>query len=1331
MNPSWHLLLISILPLIAAGVSLLVTITAWRRRNIPGSIHLSGLMLAITIWCLLDAMEKFTISVTGKILWSQIQYTGIASAPVLYLVFSARYSRQDRWLTPTIHRLLWVVPLATILMVATNTLHMLHWSGFTYNPATNLLTYHYGPWFWVNAAVAYVYLLAASILLWRASHKFRDKQRWQFILVVLAALFPWLANAVHLLDLIPVQGLDPTPLAFAISGFLLAISITEYHLIDLTPIARTKLVDILQDAIIVIDQQGVVVDMNPAASKITGIPLKVALQKPAAEVLSVWPYLANRFRARQVDTTELRIIPDNNQRWYDTRVSTLEDEKNFSTGSLIVLRDITEQRTTQEELSRLAAVIEQANESILITNLDGDIVYVNSHFSKMTGYSIAEALGQKTNLLKSGHHSPSFYKNLWETIQSGKTWTGTFVNKRKDGSEYYEAGTIFPIKRRGGKITNYASVTRDISAEVIAEKALNRFTRQLTALHEISIELGQLEHIDSLTHQIVWLGFDRLGLERLCLRLLDPSDSNFLIGTYRINEHSEIQDERALRQSVSKDPIFNRLVYNESRVLNLHNEPLRDWNADILGAGDLAVAGIWEKERLTGYISTDNLLSGERITEQHTTILVLFCQTISNLFSRIREEQALQIFSTKLATLHDVSIELSQAISFPAMWKLAVDLGHYRLGFDRIQMWLIDSSDRGVINGSYHIDHHGYIRDERHLSIQADSHFYRDLLFSGAIRVVHQQKIELYDLRSESLGVGDLVAAGLWDGQNLIGYLVIDNASTGEPFNSYHLDLIALFAQTIGSTSTRIKVTQDIKQKAIQQEFLNEITRTAIEQTDYLQMIQTLVIRLAELFQSDGSFITLWDETHQIVQPGAASGESQDMYEAEIDPTINHKRSSISEVIISNGRVIAIDNVDRFDLTKNRLAQMPRVQSLLGLPLIANQSKLGVAIITYSQHHLFSQEEIALGSQAAQQTALAILKTRLLEEAEDRATEAETLRQASAAVAATLEREVAIERILEELNRVVPYDSASVQLLVGNELEIVGERGFKVTDSVIGLRFPITVNTPNSVVVAQGEPFIIDDAPETYESFRDPPHDHIHGWMGVPLKVHDKIIGMLALDSIQPCRFSQDHSRVAAAFADQVAIALENTRLFEETQWLAIHDSLTGIYNRRHFMSLAWAEFQRSIRYETPLSAIMLDIDHFKNVNDTYGHLTGDQVLQFIARLCEKNLRINDLISRYGGEEFLILLPETRATTSSAKDLARPTEIEPAKIVAERLRMAVEGATITTDRGDIKLTISLGIAELSAETRNIEQLIDHADLALLDAKGQGRNRVVIWNSEHM
>jgi diguanylate cyclase (GGDEF)-like protein/PAS domain S-box-containing protein len=1283
-------------------------------------------MASIMIWSILEAIEKSITTVPGKILCSQFQYIGIASTPVLFLIFSARYSHQDSWLTPPVKIILSVVPITTIIMVATNHHHMLHWSGFSLDQETQFLTYHYGPWFWVFTVVAYFYLVFATILLWRASLYYRDQRRWQYVLIVLAGLVPWIANAIHLLRLIPVKGIDPTPLAFAISGFLLALNITEIHLIDLAPIARTKLVDTLGDAIIVVNHQNIVVDVNPAALNLIALPQQEVLQKPAVDTLTIWPYLANRFSRPHIEATELRVIPGANQRWYDCHIATLSNDKGELTGYLIVLRDITERRTTEDELSRLAAVIEQAHESILITNLEGEIVYANPHFYEVTGYSIEDARGQKPNLLKSGHHPDSFYKELWETIESGNDWTGTFINKRKDGSEYYGAGTIFPIKRGGGEISHYAAVTRDISAEVIAQEALNFFTRQLTTLHEINIEIGQLSKTDDLYRQIVFLGATRLGLERLCLRLVDPKDPQNLIGTFCITENNQLKDERAFCQPISKDHIFNRLVFNKVRVLNLQNESIRDWNGKILGTGDISIAGIWDKDNLIGYVSSDNLISGRSISEQVTTILVLYSQTISNLIVRIREEEALQSFSENLAALHDISIELSQSNSISAFSKQALDLGHHRLGFDRIQMWFINPHDPREIIGSFRIENHGYILDERFHSTAFEKHPYFDLFSPEFNRIIHQQSTQIFNLKSEMLGNGDLVAASLWAGQTIFGYLIIDNEFSGKPFTSYDLDLIALFAQTIGSTNTRIRGTLELQKKAIQQEFLNEITRMAIEQTDFDLMLQTLVNRLGELFRANGVFITLWDDENQIIQPGAVFGTIQEMYAAEIDHIMDPEEPTLSETIIAQGQVMTVEAVETSDLQSIFPPHVQRAKSLMGLPLIANRNKLGAAVITFNQRRQISQEEIALGRQAAQQIALAILKTRLLEEAEKRATEAETLRQASTAVASTLQREIAIERILEELNRVVPYDSASVQLLVGSDLEIVGERGFKNPDSVLGLRFPVSVDTPNSVVFSLGEPFIIDDAQASYAAFREPPHDHIRGWMGVPLKVHDKVIGMLALDSIQPGRFSSDHSRLATAFADQVAIALENTRLFEETRWLAIHDSLTGIYNRRQFMSLAWAEFHRSVRYNTPLSVMMLDIDHFKRVNDTHGHLTGDQVLRFIARLCEKNLRVNDLIGRYGGEEFVILLPETTATSSNYVSEKTPLEIEPAKIVAERLRKAVESATISTDRADINITVSLGIAELSSEINNIEQLIDRADLALLEAKNRGRNRIVLW-----
>lgn len=166
-----------------------------------------------------------------------------------------------------------------------------------------------------------------------------------------------------------------------------------------------------------------------------------------------------------------------------------------------------------------------------------------------------------------------------------------------------------------------------------------------------------------------------------------------------------------------------------------------------------------------------------------------------------------------------------------------------------------------------------------------------------------------------------------------------------------------------------------------------------------------------------------------------------------------------------------------------------------------------------------------------------------------RADEAETLRQAGAAVAATLQPEEAIERILEQLARVVPYDSASVQLWTEAPerpgegfLEIVGGRGWPDPATVVGLRFRIPGDNPNTVVIQQRRPYLLGDAPAAYAMFREKPHSHIRSWLGVPLIAGEQVIGMLALDSAQANYFTEDHVRLVSAFANQVSIALQRAR---------------------------------------------------------------------------------------------------------------------------------------------------------------------------------------------
>ena len=171
--------------------------------------------------------------------------------------------------------------------------------------------------------------------------------------------------------------------------------------------------------------------------------------------------------------------------------------------------------------------------------------------------------------------------------------------------------------------------------------------------------------------------------------------------------------------------------------------------------------------------------------------------------------------------------------------------------------------------------------------------------------------------------------------------------------------------------------------------------------------------------------------------------------------------------------------------------------------------------------------------------------------------------------------------------------------------------------------------------------------------------------------------------------------------------ALQNA--LDEVQRLASTDYLTGLHNRRHFMELAEYEFNRAHRYSRLLFAIMLDIDLFKQVNDTHGHAVGDQVLREIAECCHQTKREVDIVGRVGGEEFAILLPES--------DLAAACQF------AERLRQIIAHKIIKTESGPVMVTASLGAATLDDECFTLDNILASADQALYTAKRNGRNRV--------
>jgi diguanylate cyclase (GGDEF)-like protein len=213
-----------------------------------------------------------------------------------------------------------------------------------------------------------------------------------------------------------------------------------------------------------------------------------------------------------------------------------------------------------------------------------------------------------------------------------------------------------------------------------------------------------------------------------------------------------------------------------------------------------------------------------------------------------------------------------------------------------------------------------------------------------------------------------------------------------------------------------------------------------------------------------------------------------------------------------------------------------------------------------------------------------------------------------------------------------------------------------------------------------------------------------------PLLLGEKALGAIELGSFKPHDFIQSDLQLLVSFAATATTAINNAQLHSEVQKQAVTDTLTSLYNRRGLFEMGEREILRSQRFGRPLSAILFDIDQFKEINDTHGHGAGDEVLKWISAQFQAELRQVDLIARYGGDEFLALLSETDLTD--------------AHLIADRLRSKISQMAIPAGDIVIKITLSAGVATVEAND-DLQKLIERADRALYRAKQSGKNQVVV------
>ena len=545
--------------------------------------------------------------------------------------------------------------------------------------------------------------------------------------------------------------------------------------------------------------------------------------------------------------------------------------------------------------------------------------------------------------------------------------------------------------------------------------------------------------------------------------------------------------------------------------------------------------------------------------------------------------------------------------------------------------------------------------------------------------------------------VGNLTAVTLQTRENNFGVILFPHAER-RAFGSSGPRLMVGLALQLGLTLENYVVSHDAHRRTKEYELLTDIGKAISSRLDQDEILHTIQVELGQIFDTSNFYIAFRDD-------------NEIRFELEVrDTQVLPKRSrerlnAFTEYVIRTGEPLLIRS--NTEATRKRLGitHVPErpAKCLIAAPIFVANKAAGVMMaFNPEREFVFEQRDLDVLVTAAGQVSVAMENARLFAEEQRRSRQLAFLNNISRTAISSDDPVQMLDRIVDEIQKNFSFDHIGIGLLDygTKEVEIKAEAG--ATAHAKGKRIPLGTGILGRVARTGERALVQNAAPGNLNGILS----DSRAVLCIPMTYGESLLGVLNIESRTEDAFSPQDVLILNTLADLLATALHNAFVFQKLQQQSITDGLTGIKTRRFFWEALSAEWKRASRSGRPFSVVLVDLDKFKEVNDTMGHFEGDLVLARVGRLLEQKSRQSNVVARYGGDEFIILMPETGA--------------DQAQVLAERLRQWLASDPML---GEHHVTGSFGVASFPMHGFSIEDVIRVADAGMYVSKRSGGNMV--------